>query len=81
MRHPSQPEENMMAAVLLSVSEDAVRFGMAMGCFHGFEFRAARLNGRYRPGVSTRVSVVVRQDGTLIDTFLIDATVSTGYEN
>jgi hypothetical protein len=23
MRHPSQPEENMMAAVLLSVSEDA----------------------------------------------------------
>jgi hypothetical protein len=39
------------------------------------------LNGRYRPGVSTRVSVVVRQDGTLIDTFLIDATVSTGYEN
>ena len=72
MRHPTQPEENMMAAVLLSVSEDACRHGMGSGCFHGFEFKAMRLGQRARPGAMARVKVVVSQDGEVIESRLLD---------
>ena len=72
MRHPTQSEENMMAAVLLSVSEDACRHGMGSGCFHGFEFKAMRLGRRGRPGAMARVKIVVRQDGEVIESRLLD---------
>lgn len=66
----------MMATVVLSVSEDAVRFGVGSGCFHGFEFRAVRLGRRTKPGVITRICVDVCQDGELIESLLIDAMAS-----
>jgi hypothetical protein len=72
MRHPTQPEENMMAAVLRSVSEDACRHGMGSGCFHGFEFKAMRLGGRGRPGAMARLKIVVSQDGEVIESRLLD---------
>jgi hypothetical protein len=72
MRHPTQPEENMMAAVLLSVSEDACRHGLGSGCFHGFEFNAMRLGRRGRPGGMARVKIVVSQDGEVIESRLLD---------
>lgn len=66
MRHPTQPEENMMAAVLQSVYEEAFRTGAGSGCFHGFEFRAVRLGEHCCPGITTRVQVMVSQDGEVI---------------
>lgn len=71
MRHPTQPEENMMAAVLQSVSEDACRHGMGSGCFHGFEFKAMRLGRRGRPSAMARVKIVVSQDGEVIESRLL----------
>lgn len=72
MRHPTQPEENMMATVLLSVSEDACRHGMGSGCFHGFEFKAMRLGRLGQPGAMARVKIVVSQDGEVIESRLLD---------
>ena len=76
MRYPTQPEENMMTAVLQSVSEEAVRLGVGTGCFHGFEFRAVRLGRRVRCGAPACIRVVVRQDGEVIESLLLDASSS-----
>ena len=66
MRQPTHSEERMMAAILMSLSEEAVRSGEGSGCFHGFEVRVVRLGQRNRREPS-RVRIKVNQDGVLVD--------------
>ena len=66
MRQPTHSEERMMAAILMSLSEEAARSGVGSGCFHGFEVRVVRLGQRNRREPS-RVRIKVNQDGVLVD--------------
>lgn len=72
MKHPTQPEDSMMATVMLSVSEEASRSGAGVGLFHGYEFRAVRLGGRVGKDQPARVRVIVTQEGELIGTQDVD---------
>lgn len=64
----------MLGAVLLSVSEEAIRQGRGVGQFHGYEFRAVRL-ARRRGARSVRVDVLF--DGVMLDSALVDLGLAT----
>lgn len=68
MQYPtSDHEARMLSSIVLSLSEEAARFGHADGRFHGFEFHAMRLARRRRG--PRRLRVEVWQEGRLVQDF------------
>lgn len=60
MRHPTQPEERMIHAVMEQATLDALKHGQGSGCFHGFLIRAQRIRQRnLMPGELDQVRIVI----------------------
>lgn len=66
MRHPSQEEEGMLTAAMVSIAEEASTRGVGVGMFHGYAFSATRIGRRSPPDLPTRIWVELKQEGVLL---------------